>query len=99
MENKVKTVINSSLPAIIRKEQTSLEKSENAEKFCVGPTTLKPGPTLPIQVAAAEKQLIKSKLSRESSSVPANITTIYVNKKLVILITTSDGSSDLFNVM
>ena len=39
------------------------------EKFDVGPTTEKPGPTLLKLVATAEKVVIKSKLSRLTTRI------------------------------
>ena len=48
-------VNSSSLPNSIRKEHTSLEKSDITEKFMDGPKVPNPGPILPRHVAAAEK--------------------------------------------
>lgn len=54
----------SSLPISIAIERIIFEKSEYAEKFEVGPTPPKPGPTLLKQVAAAVNVVSKSNGSK-----------------------------------
>ena len=49
-------------PASMSKIRTSLEKSENMEKFPLGPTRERPGPMLLSVAATAEKLVIRSKL-------------------------------------
>lgn len=70
----MKKVNNSSLPAIIRNERTSLEKSEKAEKFIVGPTKLKPGPIFPRQANTEDMVVIKSNPLKDMRREPANVT-------------------------
>ena len=51
---------SSSLPASISKISTIFEKSEKNQKFCVGPTALRPGPILLIVVSVAVKLVVES---------------------------------------
>ena len=56
--NNTNTANNSNLPKIIAKLKIHLEISDNCEKFPFGPIiSPKPGPTLDIDVAAAEVSL------------------------------------------
>ena len=58
---------SSSLPRSIAKERSIFEKAEYSEKFDVGPTASKPGPTLLKQAAVAEKLVSIEKGSKERS--------------------------------
>jgi len=61
---------NSSLPKIIPKLKIHFEISGSDEKFPLGPITEpKPGPTLDIDVAAPEIEVIKSSPVNESNAV------------------------------
>jgi hypothetical protein len=55
---------NSSLPASILKQSTSLERGEYAPKFLVGPTSERPGPMLLRVAATAVKFVSNPKLSK-----------------------------------
>lgn len=70
----MKKVNNSNLPAIIKSERITLEKSEKTEKFIVGPTRLNPGPMFPTQVNTEEKVVIRSNPLREMTREPAKTT-------------------------
>lgn len=49
-------------------ERTIFEKSEKNEKFSAGPTLLRPGPILFMQVVTEENVVAKSALLSEMSS-------------------------------
>ena len=63
-------VYNSSLPASIYTDRTKVEKSLRTPKFSVGPTSPKPGPTLPRHVMTDEKHVIKSAFSKAIRMAP-----------------------------
>ena len=64
----------SSRPTIIHRDSTSLDRSENPEKFPVGPMADRPGPTLLSQVSAAEKDTSKGVLSNDTTrAAPSRI--------------------------
>ena len=68
--NNTRIANNSNLPSIIATLRTHLEKSERLEKLPLGPIiSPKPGPTLEIDVAAAEIAVIKFKPSSDNSAV------------------------------
>ena len=54
----------SSLPISILSINTNFESDEKIEKLPIGPTSERPGPTLPSVVATEVKLVIKSKLSK-----------------------------------
>lgn len=56
---------SSSLPANISIINTYLEKIEKCAKFCVGPTSERPGPMLLIVAATEVKFVVKSLFSNE----------------------------------
>ena len=59
--NNTNIANNSNLPKIIPKLNIHLEKSDNIEKLPFGPIVVpNPGPTLDIEVAAPEIDVIKS---------------------------------------
>lgn len=62
--------MNSRRPAIIKKVSTIFVKSEKLEKLLAGPALPKPGPTLVKAVTVTEKDVIRSLLSKETSTVP-----------------------------
>ena len=64
LENSINIGKISNLPIIISKVITIFDKSENIEKFCVGPTLASPGPILLRVATVAVKFVVKSKLSR-----------------------------------
>ena len=51
-------------PASILKHKSSLEGTENAAKFPIGPTISRPGPTLFRQAATEVNEVIKSNPSK-----------------------------------
>ena len=66
----------SSLPASISNIRMNLEKTENSEKFPVGPTISRPGPILFSVAAIAVKFVVKSKpFKLNNSSDPTKTTT------------------------
>ena len=89
----MKKVNNSNLPAIINSESIAFEKSEKMEKFILGPTRLKPGPTFPTQVNTEEIVVIKSNPLSDMTVAPANTTKIYRKIKFAILVATSCGTA------
>ena len=69
-KNKIKTANNSNLPSNIPNDNIHLETSGKEEKFPLGPIIEpSPGPTLDIDVAAPEIDVIKSRPVRESNAV------------------------------
>ena len=66
----------SSLPRIMHRDSTILEKPENAEKLPMGPTISRPGPTLPMQVTTAVKVVPKEKLSTDTRRMAARVMNI-----------------------
>lgn len=64
----------------MHRERTIFERSENAEKFPKGPAIPNPGPTLPRQVATAEKVLSKSKPSNDTKIRPRKKIDMYAMK-------------------
>ena len=83
--NSSKIVKSSNRPAIIRKARNIVVPLEYRLKFDVGPTNSKPGPTLPMQVAAELAAVIKSTFSKETMKVPKRNREIYKKMKLTIL--------------
>ena len=76
---------SSSLPKIIPKESIHLEISGRDEKFPLGPIIdPNPGPTLEIEVAAPDMDVIKSRPVNESSAVIMKKMTKYINIKEII---------------
>lgn len=59
--------IISSLPKSMTSDRRTVEKFENPVKLPVGPTTLKPGPTLLIQASVAVIFVSKSKPSTDTA--------------------------------
>lgn len=51
---------HSSLPKSMSNDRMIFVKSEKKEKFCVGPTLLRPGPILLIHVTTDENEVAKS---------------------------------------
>jgi len=69
-KNRTSIANNSSLPKIIPKLNTHFEKSGNCEKLPFGPIIVpKPGPTLEIEVAAAEIDVTKSRPFKDNNAV------------------------------
>ena len=84
-------VYNSSLPASIYTDRTKVEKSLRTPKFSVGPTSPKPGPTLPRHVMTDEKHVIKSAFSKAIRMAPKKIARIYRNVWLAMAVIVSLG--------
>jgi len=69
-KNRTSIANNSSLPKIIPKLSTHLEKSGRREKLPFGPIIVpRPGPTLEIDVAAPEIEVIKSSPFNDNNAV------------------------------
>lgn len=66
-----------------------LEKGEKMEKFPVGPTRQKPGPTLFNVVATAEKLVVKSRLSTLINKNESSMIAKYVAANTLVERTTS----------
>lgn len=64
-DNNIIIGIISRRPNSITSDNKAVEKFENPEKLPIGPTTLKPGPTLLMQVSAAVMFVSKSNPSTE----------------------------------
>jgi len=76
---------SSSLPKIMPKLNIHLETSGKEEKFPLGPIIEpSPGPTLDIDVAAPEIDVIKSRPVRESNAVIIKKITKYMYIKEII---------------
>jgi len=68
--NKTNIANNSSLPKIIPRLSIHLEKSGKEEKLPLGPIVVpSPGPTLEIEVAAPEIEVIKSRPLNDNNAV------------------------------
>lgn len=63
-------------PISISSVKTIFEKSVSEEKLLVGPTALRPGPTLLTQVITEESVLVKFKIIKEIRAVETAITAI-----------------------
>ena len=91
---------NSKRPASISNISTYLEKSEKIEKFCVGPTSSKPGPILFNVAATAVKLVVKPKLSIPISNTDkkniTKYTAIYALVERLISFVTGRSSSFIF---
>lgn len=70
--------MHSSRPNNISKLSTYLERSENPEKLHDGPTLLKPGPILLMQVTTDENVVVKSKLLSDIKSNDPTINPRYI---------------------
>ena len=67
---------SSSLPISMSKIKTHLEKSVKKEKFAVGPTIERPGPTLLNVVATAVNEVVRSCPSIETSRTDKAISNV-----------------------
>lgn len=74
---------SSSLPAIISAESRYFTGAENKLKFIAGPTRLKPGPMLPIQVTTLVKDVKKSKPSKHTARVETKVISMCKNSRFV----------------
>ena len=84
-KNRTSIANNSSLPKIIPKLNTHLEKSGNCEKLPFGPIIVpKPGPTLEIEVAAAEIDVTKSRPLNDNNAVIKKNIIIYGKLKKLL---------------
>ena len=73
---------NSSLPAIMLKQRTSLLPCEKSEKLPIGPITSNPGPTLDNVDKTAVAEVIRSFPLRVISSNDTKNINMYAKKKL-----------------
>ena len=71
LEKIIKNVVNSRRPAIIVSARTMVLKLEYIAKFCVGPTSASPGPTLLKHDKLAVKLVMKLYPSTDMASVEA----------------------------
>ena len=71
LEKIIKNVVNSRRPAIIVSARTMVLKLEYMPKFCVGPTSARPGPTLLKHDKLAVKLVTKLCPSTDMTSVEA----------------------------
>tara|TARA_Y100001934_G_C12181531_1_gene691786 strand:+ start:811 stop:1041 length:231 start_codon:yes stop_codon:yes gene_type:complete len=75
--NNTNIANNSSLPKIIPILKAHLEGSDNEEKLPLGPiVSPRPGPTLEIEVAAPEIEVIKSRPVKDNIAVKQKNITI-----------------------
>ena len=97
VEKSIIIGIISSRPISIVNERTTVEKSENTEKFPIGPTTSNPGPTLFSVAITADAFVSNEKASIEINSVEskniAKYTTIYPMADLTVSLATASPSS------
>ena len=83
--NNTRIANNSNLPNIIAPLSTHFEKSDKLEKLPFGPIiSPKPGPTLDIEVAAADIDVTKFKPSSDSRAVTRKKMSMYRNIKEII---------------
>ena len=68
--NIISTVKSSNLPKSIKKLKIHLPTSGTWEKFATGPTTPKPGPTFPKQVATEPNAESKSRPNKAITMEP-----------------------------
>ena len=93
--NNTNIAKSSSLPNIMPKLRAHLEASDNDEKFPFGPIiSPSPGPTLEIEVAAPEIDVMKSKPVNDNIEVKIKNITIY--KKIKEITDDINLSSILF---
>lgn len=67
----------------MQKEKTVLLKSVNPEKFPLGPTSPRPGPTFPKVVATDVIVVTRSLPSMDTISIAPQKTIIYIKKNIV----------------
>ena len=67
-------------PTSMSKDSSSLERGEKDEKFPMGPTTSRPGPTLLMQVATEVKVVTRSISSRDTSRQETAKSAMYTAK-------------------
>ena len=91
---KITRIVNSSnLPSNIEKISIHLADNERSEKVFSGPIVEpRPGPTFAKEVAAADKDVTKSKLVVESRRVIVTKLKINIKKKLITEVVTSSSS-------
>jgi len=77
--NNTNTGITSSLPNIIHADKTILLKFEKSAKLPIGPTISRPGPMLLIVAKTAVNDVVKSKLSNETSNISHSIEAVIKN--------------------
>lgn len=79
-ENRTSIGRNSSLPAIMSKQKTSLLNGEKPEKFPIGPTSPKPGPIFESVAITDVTDVIKSFPFMDISNVETTNTAEYMKK-------------------
>ena len=79
--NKIKTVNNSNLPINIKIEHHILELIDKFENVFEGPTSPKPGPTFPKELAAPPIEVVKSEPNKLNTPAPIMNSNKYIIKK------------------